>query len=389
MSGDLKLQQPPPSTLPDDSSSYLQTPIRPFAEKLDSSSLNLSLGSDVPPYQPQLSQGPVNSPLSQTLPASHQFGVNQGAVDDFGANVRSTGPLDISNNTGGRFATFPVKTRPPGSSGGYSLQDLPSLGGRQLAGDSSFSASIAEALHEKEDTKAGNLLSPWGNRFNGGSESSIISEGTTRATEGSYNQSINSWGSDPALFERPPPVSITAPSSQVPPDNHSSRQSASLPPPPPGAAPPELGNTWADPLRDGPLQVPSHSRQPSNVSDNDEALLAYMDGDSETIQESLPNTTASLSIPPAIATMAITTTTLSAPTTNEEDQSSNRHVRFGRVEDVNEEIEKRGSLEKERAANTRAVGTPLNGQNPTTNLDKGTFNTAISIFHIYSDEMLI
>ncbi|KAF8804854.1 hypothetical protein BYT27DRAFT_7142990 [Phlegmacium glaucopus] len=374
------------ATLQDDTSSYFQTPVRPFAssgysEKNNSSTLSLttSLGNQpyAPPYQPQVSQGPANSSLSQPLSLPQKLGVHEGVVDDFGVNVRSTVPVDISN-AGSRFATFPVKARPPGSSGGYSLQDPPSLGGRNLVGDSSFSASIAEALHGKEDSKA-DTLSPWNNRFNGGSESSIIS--TARATEGSYNQSTTSWGgrsdNDPPPFEGLPPVSITAPLSQIPADNskRSSGQFSPLPLPPPGAAPPDLANPWNNSPREGSIQAPSHSRQPSHLSESDDALLAYMttaDGDS-VIEESPPNTATPYSVPPATSTT--TTTALSATTTNDEDQSLGRHKRFGAMEDVGEDVENHVSLEKEQAANTRAVGTSpsslMEGQHTTAPPDKG------------------
>lgn len=333
-------------------SDILQPPIRPFVgsgsflENHDSSlSLVTSLGH-APPYQAQPSQRTVSS---STLP-SQQLGVNEGTIDDFGVNARSPG-------AGGRFATFPVKTRPPGSSGGYSLQDRPALGGRQTAGDSSFSASIAEALHEKEE-KAG-TLSPWGNQFTASSESS------TRATAGSYSQSTSSTGgrsdSDLPPFEGLPSMSVTAPSSQIPVDNNKqpSGQFSSLPPPPPGAAAPEVANLWA----------PIHSRLPSHLSENDDALLAYT-------QDSPPIAAASLATPPTTAT---TTTTLSDSTMSEEDQSLIRHVRFGAVEDVDEKIEKRVSQEKEQAVSTRSVGTTLSllseAQNSTTSLDKGPRDT--------------
>jgi len=388
LSGDAKSQPPPPSALQDDNSSYLQTPNRPFAgsgyfsEKANSSNLSLpsSLGNQqyAPPYQAQLNQGTVNS---QTFPSSHQLGVNEGAVDDFGVHVRSTAPVDAAAN---RFATFPVKARPPGSSGGYSLQDPPSLGGRNLtASDSSFSASVAEALHEKEDLKV-DTLSPWGNRFKSGSELSVNS--TARATEGSYNQSSSSWGGrsdhDPPPFEELPPVSVTAPLSQAP----AERSSGQLPQPPPGAAPPELVNPWTNSPREGSIQAPSHSRRPSHLSENHDALLAYMTtADGESIyQESPPNTAVLISVPPATATM----TSLSAQTKNEEEH---RHVRFGAVEDVNKEIEKRVSLEKEQAASTRAVRTSPSllseGRHTTTTPDQGIFDLIIIKFSTYTDEL--
>ena len=65
-----------------------------------------------PPHQQQLYQEPVDS--SQTLVSCQQPRIDDGAMNDFSAKVHSTGPSDRSGAAGGRFATFPVQTRPPG-----------------------------------------------------------------------------------------------------------------------------------------------------------------------------------------------------------------------------------------------------------------------------------
>lgn len=359
-SGDANLKAPLSSTSQGDDSSFFQTPIRPFASNTSNLSLTTSSGNQpyAPPYQSRVSQGTVSSSLSNT---SQPLGVSEGAMDDFGISIRSTGPADNSNIAAGRFATFPVKTRAPGSAGGYALHDPPSLSGRPLVGDSSFSTSIAEALHEKEDIKA-ETLSPWSNRFNDRSELSLNSQGTTGAAENSYNSSTTHWegrpdNDNPPPFEGLPPVSITAPLLQ---DKRSSGQSSSLPQPLPGA---QLANPWTSPVREGPLQVSGDSHRTSRLSDNDDALLAYMtsaDG-----EESPPHT----AVPPT------TNTTSSASTTNKEEEG--RHVRFGSVEDVDKEMEKRVSLEKEQQ--TRAIDvtpSPLS-EVQHANPDKGIFNSVI------------
>ena len=251
------------------------------------------------PHSQQFSQGTVNPSYSQT--SSHQqLRVNEVAVDNFGSNnVRSTGPADSSSSTaGGRIATFQVQTRPAGSTGGYSLQDP------RPRGDSSFSASVANDLHEIfDDLTSETKPTPWvTNQFNDILEPSIIAEGTTRRFYA--QQPANTGGS---RSNSPPPV--TAPSG--------------------------LDNLWR-----ASIQTSS-----SSSSEYHDALTAPVREDSKT-GETQP--TVPFSAPP---TTTMTTTALSAQNTNEEDS---RYVRFGGVKDVDREIERRVSLEKEQQ---RVMGT--------------------------------
>ena len=347
-------------------SSFSQPFHAPPQLRVNEGAVDANVRSTPPPYQPQLSQGTVDSSFSRPLPSSQQlrvnddtvddFGahvrstgpphqqqlsqgsvnssqiqlrVNNDAMDDFGANVHSTGPADSLDTAEGRFATFPVRTRSPGSTGGYALQDPPS--GLHVTNDLSFSASVADALHGRlEGLNSETKLSPRANRFNDGPQSSTNSEGTTR---GFNNQQTNTWGgrSDSPL------VSTTAPSLQV-----------------------QVGAEFVSPRSNPPLEGSSrastHSRS-SQASEYHDALVAHISEDPENA-ETPTHTAIPFSIPPATTTTLTTTPALSAPNLNEEDS---RHVRFGGVENVNQEIAKRVSLEKEQVANTRAVGMyPIN-----------------------------
>ncbi|KAF8147991.1 hypothetical protein B0H34DRAFT_803134 [Crassisporium funariophilum] len=341
--------QPPPPEIQEDSPSYPSNPARPYGNghfNDPSDSPSTSTGATFanqlysPQPQQQLSQGPGASFSSQTMPLGRQGApANEENVDDFGVNSRSSGPLDTFNTAGGRFATFPVKARPPGAAPGYTLEDPPSLGSRHPV-DNSFSASIAEALDEKAGPIGGtqnrSASPPWSGRL--GSESSNYSEGTARATEGTHNHHGGGvpWG---GRFDNAS-TSIGAGSVTSPPF------SSGPPPPPPGAA---LPDPWANATREGSINAASHSRQPSQLSEND-ALLAYMTAtevDDDRTEES-PNQ--------PISHMPPSGTKLSISAAEDEQQRISRHVRFGEVEDVNEEIEKRASLEKDRHGQVAGSG---------------------------------
>lgn len=301
-------------------------PIRVNGDTVDNSGANVRLTG--PPHEQQLSQGSVDS---QALFSYQQPPVNNDPMKDFGANTHSTGPADSSNTVGGQFATFQVQKRSPGSTGGFSLQDAPS--GRRT-NDAPFSTHIADA---HEGPKSENQLPPRAtNRFNDDPQSFTKSEGMAR---GFHNQPTNTWGdhSDPQ-----PLVSITTPSMQVQMDTNNRRL----------AGQPEFANprSYPDPSR---ASTYSGSLQ---ISDYHDAILALMSADSES--EEMPTEVA---VPSSVPPAASTTAALSAPNRNEED---NRHVRFGGVEDVDQEIEKRISLEKEQAANVDTYRTE--GQYPTT-----------------------
>ncbi|KAH9476315.1 Sphingolipid long chain base-responsive protein PIL1 [Psilocybe cubensis] len=225
-------------------------------------------------------------------------------TDDFGMNTRTAGLMDTSNAVGGRFATFPVKTRAPGSTGGYSLQDPP----RQHGQDTSFSASVAEALDGK-----------------------MVPE--NQSSFGGRNATGQPPWSSPgaASFEFSPPP--PAPS-MLPPASPAA--SSHPPPPPPGAAPPNLTNSW----REDTMQAPGHNR---GFSANDDALLAYMMTPSASDDLQTEDGTTNVS--------THDNNTLVAHNHEEtEQQRISRHVRFGEVQDVVQEMEKKKSLEKERQA---------------------------------------
>jgi len=236
------------------------------------------------PHSQQVSQGTVSPSFSRAL--SHQQ-IREGALDNFGSDVRSTGPADSSSTVtaGGRIATFPVQTHTAGSGGGYSLQDLPPMG------DSSFSASVANTLHENFDDLPGTKISPWVNN-----QLYDNSEGTTRRP---YNQPANAGSSRSGS-----PLPVKAPSHK--------RQSPS-----------GLVNQWTN--LEGSSNRSSLSSQSS--SEYHGSLLAY-EREEPKNREMPPQTAAPFSVPPATTTM---TTASSAQNTNEED---NRHVRFGGEEDA-------------------------------------------------------
>lgn len=301
----------------------------------------------------------------------------QQTIDDFGVGNRSAGGLvDSSNTSGGRFATFPVK-RPVGSSGGYSLQDPPTLGSRRDQ-ESSFADSIAAALDSRtEDTfhatdgahsKGGSWI---GGRFIPGPTSSYGTEETTRAVEGPPSnlgqpQQLQ-WvqhSYDAALSS---PIGNTA-------QRQSNSGSPSLPPPPPGAALPTLSDPWTGASRDESLQPANHTRNISEISGNYD-LLAYM--------------TTPQSEPPSPINSTLPMNPNALTTANEDDQQRiSRHVRFGDIKDVEEQMEKRESLEKARLAQESNLAENPRQAPPdytpiSTDIDKRTFKS-ISSQQFYS-----
>ncbi|PPQ67196.1 hypothetical protein CVT24_011267 [Panaeolus cyanescens] len=332
-----KPQPPPPITIEDD----FQAPSRPYAAGVASpplasvSSLGTqSLGGR---YQEPSNSSGIRGPGSQFSIPGHEHQT----TDDFGVTTRSNGPLESPSSGGGRFATFPVKTRPPGSAGGFTLSDPPSLTSRNEP-EESFSASIAQALGDSSaqnsslaaESSQPQPTSPSWVTHNTGSglhsqgtddKSITLEDGPTRS-KGPESATSSSFA--PIL----PPISIDAPESQ------STPSSGSISGLPPGAAPPD---PWGQPDRQSPPQgqPASRDRQPSGSND---ALLAYMltsqDNDPD---DDLPSPA------PTQMTIPIIDPRLQVHGETPEQRLS-RHVRFGQVEDVEEEIEKRVSLEKER-----------------------------------------
>ncbi|CAA7270491.1 unnamed protein product [Cyclocybe aegerita] len=304
--------QPPPPRLSDD---YAFT--RPFAlDAPGSPSTSTGASLSTPPYQ----QPGTLSSFSQPQPLSpHARGgyPERQSLDDFGVSIRPA-PLTLldANPAGGRFATFPVKTRAPGSAGGFTPQDPPSLSSRHEI-EPSFSASIAAALDDKGSLE------------------------TAQATEGTHNTQPSSPWSGRVGAALPPTVDTSASWSNTGPSPtifSETRSPTRGPlPPPPGAAPPELSNPWAGAKEEpNTFKNRTHAR---NLSDNDDALLAYMtaaDEDSRLSEASSSPTANRTFLGPKGA----------APPATEEEQHVSRHVRFGQVEDVDTEMEKRASEEE-------------------------------------------
>ncbi|KAF8900730.1 hypothetical protein CPB84DRAFT_1778775 [Gymnopilus junonius] len=311
----------PQPVLPPVNTDYLSTG-KPYDDKGSGVTVNTGGSSFLnQPFSPQLPQAPqLSSPsFSQGQNGPPQIpGLTLQTVDDFGLNInsRSDGPIDTSNTSGGRFATFPVKTRAPGSSGGYSLSDSPP----RHEQEPSFSASIAEALDDR------------------------MSQETGGATEGTDRHRMTPWGRN--------------------------GHAQPLPPPPGAALPADMSNGWSgsNTTRDEALQVPSsHGRGAQRLSSNDDALLAYMtmgsvdeeeeqnhegpttDGPGPGGSQIVPQSQAQAQPQPLSRSQSQSQPDFMAPPSQEDEQHRiSRHVRFGEVEDVDEEMEKRESLEKER-----------------------------------------
>jgi hypothetical protein len=97
------------------------------------------------------------------------------------------------------------------------------------------------------------------------------------------------------------------------------------------------------------MQASSHIRSISQISDNDDALLAYMTAthdESHTEEDANMSTSRFGSAQHAVAA--------GRPISDINQQRTSRHVKFGEVEDVEEEMENRKSLEKERQLQEKA-----------------------------------
>ncbi|KAF5339719.1 hypothetical protein D9611_009081 [Ephemerocybe angulata] len=169
--------------------------------------------SDYPPQQPGQYPPHINTLPSSMAPRIPALDTPlSGTVDDFG--MRNDGIASA------KFATFPVKMRQdslPTHPMPFSSQAPPSLNTRSELGDS-FSLSIVEALEGKKDTLGEE--NAWRGRLSGGEPSPAIAPPTAAET------GTNPW-----------------------------------------ATPPGQSQTLDEPKRD---------RSVSQISDNDDALLAYM-----------------------------------------------------------------------------------------------------------------
>ena len=329
--------QPLPPPMEDQYMSNLQ---RPYGTPDAPRSPATSVGGSFANYPQHQSYGSGSGYDSRTMPLPSQSPPTVDTIDqhknfdDFGVNTRS-GPIDNSNTAGGRFATFPVKTRPPGMTGGYSLHDPPSLNARHDQ-EKSLSASIAEALGSanQESSKATEVGTP-----------EMISPGWGRVNDNENknpNAPTQAWSELHAdtLPTTPAPAALEV-TTQPPLALVDSTSTTSLPPPPPGAAAPDLSDPWAN---EGSLQAPSHTRSISQISHDDDALLAYMTAAPEESRTTDEEGDVSRS------RIDSSSGALKAghPVSYEEQQRISRHVRFGEVQDVEGAMENRRSLEKER-----------------------------------------
>lgn len=209
------VQDEKPIPVPKDSSNYPEfvPPAQSFSNHVQPMSKSFSQRPNLNPWN-EVQVEPSPSPLTQ----------ERSSIDDFGMNlVRSnTGPMDLNNGPGGRFATFPVKARPaesplPTPRPTFTLGSLPLQTGHDLG--PSFASSIADALEHNDG---------------------------------------------------PDPFADSTTASNTP--------SSRLPLPPAGIKSSVSTNPWSDSTED----TSRSQLRKSNLSDDDDALLAYlMSGDEE------------------------------------------------------------------------------------------------------------
>ena len=301
---DVSEHQPPSQPfVPGYSSDGPGSPVTPsghsfVAPSFQSGPGHLSSPPSAPPSQPpsRFAAGPP-AQTSQTFTPSFRPEIQDDSrdlqVDDFGRPTNAFAPLQTG---GGRFATFPVKPRSAEPSSPFRLDDTTTKSEGGL-GDS-FSASIVQALGAKS-----------------GIEFAIEAERSKAAAPSGE------------------PVAPNNPFASAEPTTPSA-----MPSPPPGAAPPDVQKRW---LGDEALSVPSRNSRLSQVSDDDDALLAYMkaaDADSEAADT-----------PPVSARLPPQTSTLDtqpeATTAASEASRATRHVRFGEEsEDIDQKPEATASV---------------------------------------------
>ncbi|TFK32368.1 hypothetical protein BDQ12DRAFT_692575 [Crucibulum laeve] len=235
------------------------------------------------PYQQQQQQ--------QGSPTEQRHTIPERTVDDFGVNTRPSGLLDTSDTSGGRFATFPVKNRPMGAGAGYTLRDdPPSLAARHEMGQS-LSQSIADALSDERN--------PSGHRSHGSNGSR-------------------------GLMDPVPPYEGPFPTNGGP------------APLPPGAAPPVSGpppdaKPWAALVPRAHSQL--HARNRSEQSEDGDGLLAYMTS---------PHDASDGPDSPMATQHQQQPSGQHHNRAGFEHEDHEKHVRFGSVSDVDDEIERRG-----------------------------------------------
>ena len=341
-------------------------------------------GSFFPPYA---SQSQPSSPFSYAPP-------HQGAVDEFGilpTRSSGSGPIDIGGGGGGggRFATFPVKTREGGV--GYTLRDEPL--------SSSAGAGTNTNANAREQQQQPSLTTT--------TQPPSLNTNTRHELDVSFSMSVAEALNSGGGVEDQPWARTTSDSGPTP--------TSAIQPLPPGAAPalPEGDNPWSLPPLGGagsglgrgegggllglgstPGQTLGgkqgrHVSNQSIVSDDDDALLAYMlnadvddgedlaggrgRGDRRSLAAAQPAVTATSqpaatsTTQPAIATPANGLTTQGNNGSMDEDRErgQSRHVRFGgsgHASESGEAEEWRRSLEERRSDAHASTAPPGRGE---------------------------
>ena len=345
-------------------------------------------GSFFPPYS---SQSQPSSPFSYAPP-------HQGAVDDFGIlPVRSSGsgPIDIGGGGaggGGRFATFPVKTREGGV--GYTLRDEP-LSAREPSAGAGTNTNTNAREQQQQPSLTTTAQPP------------SLNTNTRHELDLSFSKSVAEALNSGGGVDDQPWARTTSDSGPTP--------TSAIQPLPPGAAPalPEGDNPWSLPPLGGagsgmgrgggggllglgstPGQTLGgkqgrHVSNQSIVSDDDDALLAYMlnadaddgedliggrgRGDRRSLTAAQPGVTApsqsaaTAMTQPATATPANGLTTQGTNTSMDEDRErgQSRHVRFGgsgHASELGEAEEWRRSLEERRSDAHASTTLPRQGE---------------------------
>lgn len=243
-----------------------------------------------------------------------------------------------SSTGGGRFATFPVKGRPLLDPGPLRLHaqestasSSPTLDARPGDLGLSFSASIAEAL---------------GGKTGAGMEGDVVS--APAPAPGTYLGG-GPGGAGPPLPSRPRMAlgDDAASNDAVAPNNPFANVDSTTAAIPPGAAPPDPNKKWIS--EDPNALSASTAAHRRTLSDNDDALLAYMTSamievDDSEAADADENVSHSGDVP------AGTGSRLATDTNTDEEKRASRHVRFGQVEDVDEVLERRASEESRKKA---------------------------------------
>ena len=353
-------------------------------------------GSFFPPYS---SQSQPSSPFSYAPPPP-------GAVDDFGilpARSSGSGPIDIGGGGGGggggRFATFPVKTREGGV--GYTLRDEP-LSAREPNGGAGTNTNTNAREQQQQSSLTTTAQPP------------SLNTNTRHELDVSFSMSVaEALNSAGGVDDQPWARTTMSDAGPTP--------TSAIQPLPPGAAPalPEGDNPWSLPPlggagsglgrgeRGGLLGLGSspgqtlggkqgrHVSNQSIVSDDDDALLAYMlnadaddgedsggghgRGDRRSLTVAQPAVIATAQ-PAATATPANGLTTLGTNTSMDEDRErgQSRHVRFGgsgHASESGEAEEWRRSLEERRSDAHASTTLPRQGE---VDSEKGSFRLVSS-----------